>query len=111
MYLEEIGVAVEVGAGPAEAPGCAVVVSSGGMLVVVAGTAAGLWPSPRPDDGISSAAVLGVMPSAVRPVVGLMGEKEWTGMGGILCTTRSNRQTLDIQADRYQTKDVSGLAR
>jgi len=87
VYLEEAGVAVEVGVGPADAPGCAVVVLNGASPVVVAGTAAGLWLFPSPDDGFSSAAVLGVMPSAASPAVGLMGEDKWTGMGGILLTT------------------------
>lgn len=86
VYLEEVGVAVEVGAGPADAPGCAVVVGSGASPVVVAVTAAGLWLVPSPDDGFSSVVVLGVIPSAASPVVGLMGEDKWTGIGGILLT-------------------------
>jgi hypothetical protein len=42
VYLEEVVVAVEVGAGPADAPGCAFVGLSRGRPVVVAGAAAGL---------------------------------------------------------------------
>lgn len=42
VYLEEVGIAAEVGAGTADAPGCAFVVLSGGSPVVSAGAAAGL---------------------------------------------------------------------
>ena len=42
MYLEAVGAVAEVTAGPADAPGCAIVVFSGARPVVVAETAAGL---------------------------------------------------------------------
>jgi hypothetical protein len=76
VYLEEDGEEAEVGAGTADAPGRAFVIWSWVRPEVVAGMAAGIWLSLSTEDRFSSAAVLGVAPSATRPAVGLMGEDE-----------------------------------